>query len=96
MGTAILPHAGLPQIGCPRSGLFAGQHPEQQELSAQRSQKPEKVLNIRQNAPAKPLCKGREAAFLCIACPAALLCRTEINFPHEGFPRPGEAVTAGD
>ena len=25
-----------------------------------------------QNAPAKPLCKGREAAFLCIASPAAL------------------------
>ena len=32
----------------------------------------EKVLNIMQNAPAKPLCKGPRAAFLCIACPAAL------------------------
>lgn len=32
----------------------------------------EKVLNIMRNAPAKPLCKGPRAAFLRIACPAAL------------------------
>ena len=37
------------------------------------SQRTEKVLNIMQNAPAKPLCKGRkQPSFLCIACPAAL------------------------
>ena len=87
MGTAIPPHASLPQIGCPRSGLFAGRHPEQQELFCAKileacraqdcrlSRQPEEVLNIMRNAPAKPLRTGRKQPFfLCIACPAALTC----------------------
>lgn len=37
----------------------------------QLSRRPEEVLNVR-NTPAKPLCKGPRAAFLRIACPAAL------------------------
>ena len=64
-----------------RSGLFSGRHPEQQELfcakiiEACRTQdcrlnrRPEKVLNIMLNAPAKPLCKGPRAAFLPLHCP---------------------------
>ena len=66
-----------------RSGLFSGRHPEQQELFCAKiieaccaqdcrlSRRSEEVLNVR-NTPAKPLCKGPRAAFLRIACPAAL------------------------
>ena len=38
------------------------------------NRRPEEVLNIMRNTPAKPLCKGPQAAFLCIACSAALTC----------------------
>ena len=80
MGTTIPPHSSLPQIGRPRSGLFAGRHPAPQELLCAKiieacciqdcrlSRRPEEVLNIRQNAPAKPLCKGPRAVFLPLHC----------------------------
>ena len=79
MGTVIPPHAGLSYIGCPRSGLFSGRHPERQELFCAKiieaccaqdcrlSQRPEEVLNVR-NAPAKSLCKGPRAVVLPLHC----------------------------
>jgi len=63
-----------------RSGLFAGRHPEQQELFCAKiieaccaqdcrlSRQPEEVLNIMRNAPAKPLCKGPRAVVLSLHC----------------------------
>lgn len=63
-----------------RSGLFSGRHPERQELFCAKiieaccaqdcrlSQRPEEVLNIMRNAPAKPLCKEPRAVVLPLHC----------------------------
>ena len=114
MGTAIPPHAGMPQIGCPRSGLFSGRHPEQQELFCAKiieaccaqdcrlNRRPEEVLNIMRNAPAKPLCKGPRAVVLplhCLPCRSNALCH-KVHFSqwqvlcHSAMPAISEQKTA--
>ena len=81
MGTVIPPHASLSQIGISAVPLFlfAGRHPEPQELFCakiieacctqdyQLNRRPKEVLNVR-NAPAKPLCKGPRASFFPLQC----------------------------
>ena len=97
-----------------RSGLFSGRHPEQQELfcakiiEACRTQdcrlnrRPEKVLNIMLNAPAKPLCKGPRAVVLplhCLPLRSNALCH-KVHFSqwqvlcHSAMPAISEQKTA--
>lgn len=97
-----------------RSGLFSGRHPERQELFCAKiieaccaqdcrlSRRPEEVLNIMRNTPAKPLCKGPQAVVLPLHCRlrrSNMLCH-KVHFSqwqvlcHSAMPAISEQKTA--